>query len=229
MTLRIPRALPWTNKTLQLAFLAGGLSFVLLSIHIGFVAAAEQRQEHGASRHSRLQRVPPPLSHPISPSTLSKLENKATTNWISQIKNVTTVTDGGVIEHEMAPKNRLMFPKFKQNVDNNSNQQQQLPVLAPTLQSPDGGAFVHMGKTGGSAISLLLRNDRCRDSSTRDARFERNGPTNLVPCIGTRISSLFFVLVASQEFGNKKRRSERNDPDKHVPIYLILCLHHERS
>lgn len=57
-----------------------------------------------------------------------------------------------VVQHDLAPKNQLMFPKFKK-VDSSNN-----PVLAPTLQSPNGGAFVHMGKTGGSAISLLLRN-----------------------------------------------------------------------
>lgn len=36
------------------------------------------------------------------------------------------------------------------------NQQRKVPL--PTKQSPFGGAFVHVGKTGGSALSVLLRN-----------------------------------------------------------------------
>jgi hypothetical protein len=32
------------------------------------------------------------------------------------------------------------------------------PVLPPTYQHADGGAFVHLGKTGGSALSIHLRN-----------------------------------------------------------------------
>jgi hypothetical protein len=39
----------------------------------------------------------------------------------------------------------------------NKNRIRQLPVVR-RKQSPHGGAFIHMGKTGGSAISLLLRN-----------------------------------------------------------------------
>lgn len=34
----------------------------------------------------------------------------------------------------------------------------QEPQILPTFQRPDGGAFVHMGKTGGSTLSVLLRN-----------------------------------------------------------------------
>jgi Sulfotransferase family len=47
----------------------------------------------------------------------------------------------------MAPRNRKMFPAWNDNT-----------AKVETRQSPNGGAFVHMGKTGGSTLSVLLRN-----------------------------------------------------------------------
>jgi len=58
----------------------------------------------------------------------------------------------------MAPKNR-MFPKWIESRDVPASRQAlSAPKILPTFQSPEGGAFVHIGKTGGSSLSVLLRN-----------------------------------------------------------------------
>jgi hypothetical protein len=56
----------------------------------------------------------------------------------------------------IAPK-ALMYPKWNR-VSAPTPSGVEKPPMLPTFQRPDGGAFVHMGKTGGSALSILLRN-----------------------------------------------------------------------
>lgn len=56
----------------------------------------------------------------------------------------------------LAPK-AMMYPKWRHG-SAPTPLAAQAPQILPTFQRPDGGAFVHMGKTGGSAISVLLRN-----------------------------------------------------------------------
>lgn len=60
---------------------------------------------------------------------------------------VTTVTPPQLRESRpMTPRNRNKLPVRKEG------------TKLETRQSPDGGAFVHTGKTGGSTLSVLLRN-----------------------------------------------------------------------
>jgi hypothetical protein len=181
-----------SNKTLHIVFLVGGFAFVLLSFwHLGFPADEQRRHDHRLNRNP-LQPLSQSSRRTLTPSSRLKRiikngESETTASWTRSQKwnDANNSTSAGsansanvsrmdhiadshnntvLIQHDLAPKNRLMFPKFKKADDNNdnsnnsSNRQQSPPVLAPTLQSPNGGAFVHMGKTGGSAISLLLRN-----------------------------------------------------------------------
>jgi hypothetical protein len=66
-----------------------------------------------------------------------------------RLKNRTTAP------RPLAPKTD-MYPKWA--VSSPTPLAAQAPQILPTFQRPDGGAFIHMGKTGGSALSILLRN-----------------------------------------------------------------------
>lgn len=56
-----------------------------------------------------------------------------------------------------------------------ADEESEATKIIPTMQSPNGGAFVHMGKTGGSTLSVLLKNGchsyvphPCRNISSSD-------------------------------------------------------------
>jgi Sulfotransferase family len=105
----------------------------------------------------------------------------------------------------------------------------------PTQQSPDGGAFVHIGKTGGSTISVVLRNGchsyrphPCRNITKETIASKLIQSYYHVPDFGLLPQSKHdFYLVSTRDpvdrvvssfvyehYANRRARQEPMDPTK---------------
>ena len=107
--------------------------------------------------------------------------------------------------------------------------------VIPTAQSPYGGAFVHLGKTGGSTLSILLRNGchsfqahPCRNVTHETIASQLIESYYHVPDFGLLPQSQHdFYLVSTRDplervvssfvyehYWNRKARGEKMDPTK---------------
>jgi hypothetical protein len=94
----------------------------------------------------------PQADEPLSPEEEAKFMADFQKKMKDHLKNGTSE------ERPLAPK-AMMYPKWRPRDGSAPTPLgAQAPQTLPTFQRPDGGAFVHMGKTGGSALSVLLRN-----------------------------------------------------------------------
>jgi hypothetical protein len=95
----------------------------------------------------------PQPNEPLSPEEEAKFMAEFQKRMRDHLKKGTSEV------RPLAPK-AMMYPKWRHGSAGSAPTPlgAQAPQILPTFQRPDGGAFVHMGKTGGSALSVLLRN-----------------------------------------------------------------------